>query len=81
MTFAEAVQGYEEHEFAIRCSASIVIQSRIDLDYFILKLIFMKMSTMHRDGTFNYLLNQMDIQMLEHIHEMKSLNTLLGYMV
>ena len=33
MTFAEAVQGYEEHEFALRCSASIVIQSRIDLDY------------------------------------------------
>ena len=33
MTFAEAVQGYEEHEFAIRCSASIVIQSRIDLDH------------------------------------------------
>ena len=33
MTFAEAVQGYEEHGPALRCSASIVIQSRIDLDY------------------------------------------------
>ena len=33
MSFAEAVRGFEQHEFAIRRSASVIIQSRIDLDY------------------------------------------------
>ena len=33
MSFAEALRGYEAHEFAIRHSASVIVQSRIDLDH------------------------------------------------
>ena len=33
MTFAEALHGYEQYEHALRSSASILIQSRIDLDH------------------------------------------------
>ena len=33
MSFAEALRGFEAHEFAIRHSASVIVQSRIDLDH------------------------------------------------
>ena len=33
MSFADAITGYEAHEFAIRHSASVIVQSRIDLDH------------------------------------------------
>ena len=33
MPFLDALSGYEEHEHGLRCAASILIQSRIDLDH------------------------------------------------
>lgn len=33
MSFRESLRGHEQYEHAIRCSASIVLQSRIDLDH------------------------------------------------